>query len=148
MRMSDYAEPPNPEALPPRPAVGGWLLYFCIVLTFFGPIKMVQLLHSSEVQYMTMIYATLALTSLVAGVLIWSRSNAAFLWLRIHLLARLFYGFLQGYFTLQYSQHPNLGQSIALQEGTYAALNILWAVVIFFYFRVSSRVNETFGRNI
>jgi hypothetical protein len=146
--MSDYANPPTPEVQPSHRAVGGWLLYFCIALTFLGPFKMVQMFQASEVWYMMMIYAILALTSLVAGVLTWSRSNAAFPWLRIHLLARLFYGFLQVYFTLQYFQHPNLGQSKAIQEAFYSMINILASIAIFLYFRISSRVDETFGRNI
>jgi hypothetical protein len=148
MMMSDYANPLTPEVPPSRRAVGGWLLYFCIALTFFGPFKMVQMFQTSEVWYMMMIYAILALTSLVAGVLTWSRSNAAFLWLRIHLLARLFYGFLQAYFAFQYFQYPNLGQSTAIQEAFYSTMNILASIAIFLYFRISSRVDETFGRNI
>jgi hypothetical protein len=97
---------------------------------------------------MIAIYVSLAITSLIAGLMTWARSRSAFVWLRVAFAVRLLYGFLQVYIAIGFSREPNSARSSAQNEFVSAAINILMVLALFLYFRVSSRVRDTFGRNI
>jgi hypothetical protein len=142
--MSDYANVPAEVVNRPKPEVRGFLLYFCIALTILGPAKMVQTIVDSSSTPITAIYGTLALTSFLAGLTTWAVLNSAFIFIRIHLGARLLYAIFQIWVVVRMSQRQEEpGQEIAA-----VAVNIASLLFLFLYFRLSTRVNETFGRNI
>jgi hypothetical protein len=148
MKMSDYANTPAAPTRPIRPEVGGWLLYFCIAFTILAPFSLANNLQKSSDASMIAVYITLAITSFIAGLATWSRAQAAFPLIRLHLAVRLLYGFLQIYIAFRLIQNPGSTPSTAEQESLAAAFNIMVPVALFLYFRISSRVHETFGRNI
>ena len=142
--MSDYANVPAEPVNRPKPDVRGFLLYFCIALTILGPAKMVLTITESSSTVITAIYGTLALTSFLAGLTTWAVLNLAFIFIRIHLGARLVYALFQIWVVVRMSQRgANPGQEIVA-----VAVNIASLLLLFLYFRLSTRVDETFGRNI
>jgi hypothetical protein len=128
--------------------VGGWLLYFCISLTILGPITMVGWMQKTSSPILIAVYGSLALTSFVAGLVTWARISSAFLWLRIALTARLLYAIFQVYLATKAARGSSTHSDFVKQEITSATINIFLIAILFFYFRFSSRVQETFGRNI
>ncbi len=147
MKMSDYASSPPDGISVSKPAVGGWLRYICYFLMVLSPLKSAQLIWKTSDGFPTVIYSAIIITSVIAGGLTWSISRSAFLWLRIHLAARLLYGFWQVHLGFKLSE--DLADHAAAQQAFLsAAANILLVLLLFLYFRISSRVNETFGRNI
>jgi hypothetical protein len=142
--MSDYANVPAEPVHRQKPEVRGSLLYFCIVLTILAPAKIIQPLTEASSPFLIAIYGTLALTSFLAGVTTWATLNSAFVFIRIHLVARLLYAAFQIWIVAHLSQRQaDSGEEIISMAGDIAGL-----LLIFLYFRISSRVNETFGRNI
>jgi hypothetical protein len=128
--------------------VGGWLLYFCISLTILGPITMVGWMQKTSSPILIAIYGSLALTSLAAGLVTWSKISSAFLWLRIALASRLLYAIFQVYLATKAAHGSPTNSDFVKQEIASATINIFLIALLFFYFRFSSRVQETFGRNI
>ncbi|NYF50243.1 hypothetical protein [Tunturiibacter gelidoferens] len=150
--MSSAPPPPiqafSQEVQSVRIPVGGWLLYFCISLTILGPITMVGWMQKTSSPILIAVYGSLALTSFVAGLVTWARISSAFLWLRIALTARLLYAIFQVYFAARAARGPSTNSDFVKQEITSATINIFLVAILFFYFRFSSRVQKTFGRNI
>jgi hypothetical protein len=142
--MSDYANVPAEPVNRPKLGVGGFLLYFCIALTFFGPAKMVQTIVDSSSRIISGIYGMLALTSFLAGVATWATLNSAFIFIRIHIGARILYAIFQIWIVMRLLQR----QADAGEEVIAIAVNIAGILLLFLYFRLSTRVDETFGRNI
>ncbi len=128
--------------------VGGWLLYFCISLTILGPITMIGWMQKTSSPILIAVYGSLALTSFVAGLVTWVRMSSAFFWLRIALVMRLLYAIFQVYLATKATRGSSTNSDFVKQEITSAMINIFLIAVLFFYFRFSSRVRETFGRNI
>jgi hypothetical protein len=142
--MSDYANVPAEPVNRPKPDVRGFLLYFYIALTILGPAKMVLTITESSSTVITAIYGALALTSFLAGLTAWAVLNSAFIFIRIHLGVRLLYAVFQIWVVVHMSQR----QADPGQEVVAAAANIAGLLLLFLYFRLSTRVDETFGRNI
>jgi hypothetical protein len=148
MKMSDHAGAPVSEVNQPTPHVGGWLLYFCVSLTILGPAAMVGWIQKTPSPLLAAVYASLALSSLVAGLTTWAKMSSAFLWLKIALVTRLLYAIFQSYLATKAARGPSPNSDFVKQELTSATVNIFLISVLYFYFRFSSRVQEIFGRNI
>jgi hypothetical protein len=144
MKMSDYADVVGT----PKPNLGGWLLYFCISFTVLGPSMMIGWIQKSSSAILTGVYASLALTSFLAGLTLWAKMSSAFLWLRIALTARLLYAFFQVYLATKAARGSSTNSDFVKQEILSATMNIFLVALLFFYFRFSKRVLDTFGRHI
>jgi hypothetical protein len=128
--------------------VGGWLLLICISLTILIPIQVFREITTISSPPFIIMYATLGLTDFLAGLLTWMRSSKAFIFLRIALVARFLYAMFQVYLAMLAEKHGPLHAAFAQQEFVGSAVNTFMTILIFMYFRVSSRVQETFDRNI
>lgn len=118
--------------------------YFCIALTVLAPAKMIQPLTGSSSPLLIALYGTLALTSFLAGATTWATLNSAFVFIRVHLVVRLLYAVFQIWIVVHLSHR----QTDSGQEVIAVAGNIVSLLLLFLYFRLSTRVEETFGRNI
>jgi hypothetical protein len=148
MKMSDYAGEPLLEMNSPTSDVGGWLLLICISLTILIPSQVLRQISTISSPLFLVVYITLGLANFLAGLFTWIRSSKAFIFLRIALVARFLYGIFQLYLAMLAQRHGPLHAAFAQQEFVGSAVNIFMTILIFMYFRVSSRVHETFGRNI
>jgi hypothetical protein len=150
--MSSTPPPPiqafSHEVQSVRIPVGGWLLYVCISLTILGPITMVGWMQKTSSPILIAVYGSLALTSFVAGLVTWAKISSAFLWLRIAFAARFLYAFFQVYLATKAARQSSTNSDFVKQEITSATINIFGVALLFFYFRFSNRVLNTFGRNI
>ena len=149
--MSGFVSDLNSKTQPVSEPNGvrGWLLYICITFTIFTPIKMMELIHVTLAPVVLACYIGVAATSFVAGFATWATHSFAFIFLRIAFAARLLYSFVQIYLGINLAtQRFSTTTDLAKQEFLSAAVNILLVLTLFFYFRVSKRVRNTFGRNI
>jgi hypothetical protein len=82
-----------------------------------------------------------------AGAATWMRSESAFTLIRLLFISRLVYVAMQIHFGFRLQ---SLGRSseIVTKEFLNAAVNAGNVILWFWYFKVSSRVQRTFGRNI
>jgi hypothetical protein len=128
--------------------VGGWLLSICISLTILIPGRAFREISTISSPAFIVIYGMLGLTNLLAGLLTWVRSSSAFIFLRVALATRFLYGLFQLYLAILAEKRGPSHAAFVQQEFVGAAINIFMTILIFMYFRVSSRVAETFGRNI
>jgi len=148
MKMSDYAGTPSVEISSPKPSVGGWLLSICISLTILIPSQVFREISTISSPTFIVIYGILGLSNFLAGAFTWARALSAFIFLRVALALRFLYGLFQLYLALLAEKRGPSHAAFAQQEFVGAAVNIFMTILIFMYFRVSSRVQETFGRNI
>ncbi|WP_263373353.1 hypothetical protein [Granulicella aggregans] len=138
------------ESLPPetpREAIGGWLLFFCISLTIIAPLTWLGRIARSAQLYWTVTYGVMLIFMICAGVATWMRSDSAFTLLRLLFVSRLVYVAMQIHFGFKLQ---SLGRSpeTVTKEFMSAATNAFNVVLWFWYFKVSTRVERTFGRNI
>jgi hypothetical protein len=129
--------------------IGGWLLYICLALTIFGPVKMIGWIHETSAPVVLTTYIAIATTSFVAGLATWATHSSAFFFLRIALVTRVMYSFLEIYLGIGLA-HQQFSPSLDLAKREFlsAAINMFLVLSLFFYFRFSQRVRNTFGRNI
>jgi hypothetical protein len=140
---------PETQSVAVPNGIRGWLLYICVALAILTPIKMIGLIHVTLAPVMLATYIAVAATSFVAGLTTWATQSSAFVFLRITFAARLLYSFVQIYLGINLARQPfSTTFDLAKQEFLNAAVNIFLVLLLFFYFRVSKRVRNTFGRNI
>jgi hypothetical protein len=110
---------------------------------------MIEWIHKTSAPIVLGTYIAIAVTSFVAGLTTWAKQSSAFLFLRIALVVRFLYSFLEIYLGVELArQQFSTGLDLAKQEFLSAAINILLVLLLFFYFRFSKRVRNTFGKNI
>jgi hypothetical protein len=110
---------------------------------------MMGFIHVTLAPVMLACYIAVAVTSFVAGFATWATHSSAFVFLWTTFVARLLYSFVQIYLGINLArQHFSTSLNLAKQEFLSAAVNIFLVLALFFYFRVSKRVQNTFGRNI
>jgi hypothetical protein len=144
---TDIERGSEPPVIASPNGVGGWLLYICVAFSVLGPIKMLEFIRETSTPIMQATYTAIAATSFVAGSATWLKLSSAFIFLRIALIVRLLYGFFQVYLGVGLTRQPQ-SLDLAKREFLSAALNIALVLVLYFYFRFSKRVLNTFGRNI
>jgi hypothetical protein len=140
--------PDDPAAITPparRPdlkGVGGWLLFFCIALTFLAPLVMVVSVWGSGFELEGMIDLALAGFGVVVGIMVWKVHPRAFLllWIYFGSTALLLVLGIAGSFISSEEQDPK--ETIQLFRALIST--IIW----FLYFKKSDRVQATFGRNL
>lgn len=135
----------------PSLRVGGWLLWFCIITTF-GPLKNL-LIHN---QHLTNLPGSLALQDqpvsalqlgvyilqILVGIYVWTKGRFSIPLLRVFLAIWLLwavFGAIHLAVRLGYE-----GQGLLLLVASGVIMPVIW----WLYFRTSSRVRWTFGRNI
>ena len=134
--------------LQPYPeGIGGWLLYFCIVSIFAGPLVSLPAVIKQLSLYWLSCYVTLIIFSIAAGFATLMRAKSALTLVRFDLLAKSLYGVAQ--VAWAFHLHSLNRPSLLISQETGRAVGTFLAVAIWFwYFKVSIRVRNTFGRNI
>lgn len=136
---------------PGKIPVRGWLLFFCLSLTVFGPL--VMLVRAWQAPFTALRYYDLVVTafSLFVGVELWAAKPRALLWLNLFFLAALAAGagsalvVVHAWAINPYSLKTN---KLLVSEAGGILLIVLSVGVWFWYFRVSRRVRKTFGSNL
>lgn len=131
-----------PMRRPDLKGVGGWLLFFCISLTFLSPLFMAIRMWGGGFGAGNMIDIAVAAFGVIVGIMVWTVNQRVFLllWFFFGLLALLLVLALAGSFVGSQEQNPN--EIIVLFRG------LIYIIVWFLYFKKSDRVQATFGRNL
>ena len=128
--------------------VGGWLLFFCILLTIFAPILFLTSLRFGD--GLTIVLGLFqTIIEIIAGINVWSVSSSAFLSLKIYFATSVVIKTLRLLICLifllsGYSQNQVETGFILVTSLLGIGITIAWIG----YFRYSERVKATFGSNL
>jgi hypothetical protein len=145
----EQAQSPLPISSRDRNAqkVGGWLLFFCIVVIIVGPLSaLVEVMSFSgnidaDISLAVALDLVRAVLGLVTGIFLWNVRPVAFtlLWIYFGLVALLAVLGIIG-FALAELQRPN--------DLTMPVRSLIYVAIWASYFHTSKRVKATFGRNL
>jgi len=125
--------------------VGGWLGWFCIVITVISP-AIVLVGTFSEPSVYSVIDVGLAAFSIFTGVSIWRVSSRALKLTKILLIIQLCLGALL--VVAQILESSSATSSHSSSSDPTGARMLAGSVIWFSYFKKSKRVKATFGRNL
>jgi hypothetical protein len=137
----------EPPGATPIESVGGWLIIFCISYAVLSPIGLLRGVRLSSPNYWTFTYLVLAIFMFLAGTTTWLRAKSAFTFISFALVMRFIFAVMQLNFAYRLHAH-NLKLDFVNREIWTAVGNIAATLLWFWYFKVSSRVERTFGRNL
>ncbi len=155
--QTNVALEPSPLAIPPAASfrnrglqpVGGWLLFFCIVLVIMGPLSVlaeVMTLSSNgpdtpDITIVVILDLARAALGVATGIVVWNVRPMAFtlLWIYFGLVALLGILGIIGFAMAEQNRPEDL--IVSIRSLIYVAI---WAT----YFHRSQRVRATFGRNL
>jgi len=131
-----------PMRRPDLKGVGGWLLFFCISLTFLAPLLLVVRAWGGALELEGIIDIALTAFGVIVGIMVWNVHQRAFLllWIYFGLMALLLVLGIVGSVTAPEAGDPREFVQLVRALGA----TIIW----FLYFRKSDRVQATFGRNL
>jgi Protein of unknown function (DUF2569) len=131
-----------PVRQPGLKGVGGWLLFFCISLTFLAPLLMFARVWGSGFELEGMVDLALTAFGVLVGIMVWNVNPRAFLllWIYFGLTALLLVLGIAGSFVSTEEQDP--------REMVQLVRALISTVIWFLYFKKSDRVQATFGRNL
>jgi hypothetical protein len=125
--------------------VGGWLAWFCIVITVISP-AIVLVGTFSEPSVYSVIDVGLAAFSIFTGVSIWKVSSRALKLTKILLIIQLCLGALL--VVAQILESSSATSSHSSSSDPTGMRMLAGSVIWFSYFKKSKRVKATFGRNL
>jgi hypothetical protein len=134
-----------------KAGVGGWLLLFCIGLTFLGPLWLLARAVETTNPFIRYYDLTMAAFSLFVGINVWAVKPRALLLVTLFFLVELASGAGSSLIVLYYWMlHPDSARiNNLLGKFTGDMLRLLISVGIWWwYFKVSKRVRATFGSNL
>lgn len=140
-----WAEEPE-AALPPvrRPelkGVDGWLLFFCVSLVVFAPIRILANGLSESFYHGNTTDLVLVGYGMLVGGFVWTAHRSAFVFLWIYFGVTLVLSLLA---IAGYAVSPQPRPEAVLQIVRGLIVTLIW----FWYFKRSDRVQATFGRNL
>ena len=136
-----------------RWAVGGWLLFFCIITTLLGPaINLAQVADVAKTgttlaAWTACFVLGFSLQGVITGLKVWSVKPEAFKWLRAWFITLFVVGVLAS--AAEIIQGAMAAHAGAPEPPTsHPVAAIVYAAVWWSYFKRSKRVKATFGRNL
>lgn len=148
-----YAVAGDPPGIPSAQdaemrGVGGWLLFFCVIVTVLGPIAFVSNI-SREPFFLNVLLGLQMIFGVVVGINLWSVRESALGLLRVYLAVAVVFGLmLLAANLLDAFARPE--QSLLESIGT-PGLRLLKLAILaawYAYFHSSRRVRSTYGSNL
>jgi hypothetical protein len=125
--------------------LGGWLLFFWIIITVVGPLAVARVAARSSDPLNWVLLVGTAGIGIYAGILIYKEDHKALDVLRILFVVQL----LGAAAMLLRTPDNRVGwQSVNAAIYVRAAVKVVWVGIWWLYFRTSDRVRNTFSRNI
>lgn len=162
--VSLVGETPNAASTPPnlhrgllapasetKSGVGGWLLLFCVGLTFIGPLRILAKAWETTQPFVRYYDLGLVAFSVFVGINVWTVKPLALLLVNIYFLVELAICAGTSLIVLHaWMLYPHSARiNNLLGKQTEQALLIVTSVGIWWwYFKVSRRVRATFGSNL
>ena len=133
-----------PATTPPRrqKEVGGWLMFFCILLVVIDPLVVMFMAWSAEKGPDTASYIVWAAFGVAVGIMIWNLYRHSFVWLWIY------FGLTAVLLSMRIADFIFVSPNRNFHEITLILRSAIYSFAWFLYFKRSDRVQETFGRNL
>ena len=140
--------PDEPQTISPparRPGlkgVGGWLLFFCILLTLVNPAAVFVMAWSGGFSEDNLVYFAWAVFGVVVGAMLWNVNQRVFVLLWIYFAITVL---IQALAIVGMAASED---KVEASEMTLTLRGLVYTVIWFLYFKKSDRVQATFGRNL
>jgi hypothetical protein len=122
--------------------VGGWLMFFCILLIVIDPLVVMFMAWSAEAGPDTASYIVWAAFGVVVGTMIWNLYRHSFVWLWVY------FGITGLLLAMRIADLIFVAPNRNFHEITLIFRSAIYSTAWFLYFKRSDRVKETFGRNL
>jgi hypothetical protein len=122
--------------------VGGWLMWFCVVVGFFQPLSFIAEIINSPDTLVVLVDLALVATAVTTAIMVYRVKPRAFTLLNCYFGAMLVLGALG--IAGQFADDVEL----TTQEKLAPFRTLIFVVTWFWYFKVSKRVRVNFGRNL
>jgi hypothetical protein len=133
---------PISPLLPKPKEVGGWLMFFCILLTVISPLVVLVMAWSGDLGVEFLFNIGWAAFGALVGFMIWNVQQQAFLLLWIYFgITALLIGFAV-------VNLLSAEQGVPIHDSILMFRSAIYCVAWFLYFKRSERVKKTFGRNL
>jgi hypothetical protein len=145
-QQSSPSAVPNlmPAAIPPanRKEIGGWLMFFCILLIVVDPLFVMLIMWSAEPGPDNASYIVWAGLGTTVGIMIWNLYRHSFVWLWIY------FGMTALLLAMRIADFAFVESNQNFHEITLIFRSAIYSIAWFLYFKRSDRVKTTFGRNL
>jgi hypothetical protein len=122
--------------------VGGWLMFFCILLILVVPIAVMAMAWSGNLGIEVVFNIAWAAYGVLVGAMLWNVRPRAFL------LLWIYFGMTALIVALAVFNLATREDGATTQDSILVFRSIIYSVVWFLYFKRSDRVKATFGRNL
>jgi Protein of unknown function (DUF2569)/zinc-ribbon domain len=145
-QQSSASAVPNlmPPAMPlgKRKEIGGWLMFFCILLIVVDPLFVMIIAWSAEPGPDYASYIVWAGLGITVGIMIWNLYRHSFVWLWIY------FGVTALLLAMRIADFAFVESNQNSHEITLVFRSAIYSIAWFLYFKRSDRVKTTFGRNL
>jgi hypothetical protein len=131
-----------PAGRPGMKRIGGWLLFFCIMLTVLAPITVLIQAWTGDIGAEGLFEVAWAAFGALVGVMTWNVNPRAFL------LLWIYFGITLGFLVLGFVGMALSDDSASFNQIMLTFRTLIYTVAWFIYFKRSDRVRATFGRNL
>jgi len=133
-----------PRAIPPanRKEIGGWLMFFCILLIVVDPLFVMFITWSADAGPDNASYIVWAGLGITVGIMIWNLYRHSFVWLWIY------FGITALLVAVRIADLAFVESTHNFHEITLTFRSAIYFIAWFLYFKRSDRVKKTFGRNL
>jgi Protein of unknown function (DUF2569) len=131
-----------PARQPSLRGVGGWLLFYCILLTVVAPLYVLIWAWNIGFETESIVIIAWAAFGLVVGMMVWNVHRHAFV------LLWIYFGLTILIFALAIVGVVLADEKADVNEGIRLFRSLVYTIGWFIYFKQSDRVQATFGRNL
>jgi hypothetical protein len=151
-RVANYAvagDAPSMAALDAEiRGVGGWLLFFCLIMTVLGPVAFVSS-GSEGLFFLSVLLGLKTIFGVVVGINLWSVKESALGLLRAYFVVAIVFGLLLLVVNLLDAfARPEQSLLESIGRPTLRLLNLAILTAWYAYFHSSRRVKSTYGSNL
>ena len=125
-----------------RKEIGGWLMFFCILLIVIDPLFVMLMTWSAEPGPDNASYIVWAGLGVLVGIMIWNLYRHSFVWLWIY------FGITALLLAMRIADFAFVESNRNFHEITLIFRSAIYSIAWFLYFKRSDRVKTTFGRNL
>ncbi len=122
--------------------IGGWLMFFCILLIVVAPLFVMFMVWSAEPGPDNASYIVWAGLGVLVGIMIWNLYRHSFVWLWIY------FGITALLLAMRIADFIFVVPNRNFHEITLIFCSAIYSLAWFLYFKRSDRVKTTFGRNL
>jgi hypothetical protein len=122
--------------------VGGWLMFFCILLIVVVPIAVMVMAWSGDFGMEILFNIAWAAFGVLVGAMLWNIHSHAFL------LLWIYFGMTALIIALAVVNLATAEEGATAHDAILVFRSIIYCITWFLYFKRSDRVRATFGRNL